>query len=211
MDAIEKHQREMNIGSHIVWAAAMWASGTSGYERENYLAASIGFYYCVYHIGFARINTEHSFHLEDMQNIKHSKVEKWLEDHLSFRESIDYKLLRFVRENVNYLGMESPRGKLSVVRGHPFGYKFENQKISFDEMLQRCHKSSKGIFLLLLGQIEKFCKQESWQPLQLGREYYINEYLGEDLLHGILPNDNEGNEIRRKLILLILDEDKNYI
>ncbi len=207
MTGSEKHQREMNIGSHIAWAAAMWSSGALAREQKNHLVASIGYYYCVYHIGFALINTDYSFHFDDMRQIKHNKVEKWLKNHLDSHDNGDYKMLRFVRENINYLGMESSERKLRVVRGHPFGYDLNNQKIPFDEMIFKCHESSRRIFLLLLNEIETFCKREFWQPLQFGRDYYISEYLGEDLLLGILPRENGGQEIFKNLVQLILTEE----
>lgn len=212
MNDKEKHFRKMNIGAHIAWGAAMWASAEVAKESKNYLNSVIGFYYSVFHLGFALINTDHSFHVDNMKRISHKKVEKWLETHLHFNENINYKILRIVRENINYLGMGSPASKLRIVRGHPFGYGFGYEKVDFFEMVEKASKSSKKIFDKLLGKIEVFCKQNHWQPLQFGREYYIEEYLSEDVLLNVLPREQDGIKVLKiasDLILGLIDKDIN--
>ncbi len=208
MDDKEQHLREMNIGSHIAWGAAMWGSAEAAKESNNYMNAVIGYYYAVFHVGFALINTDHTFHLENMKSMKHNKIEKWLEDQLHWKDDIDYKTLRRVRENVNYLGMGEPSTKLMVVRGHQFGYDLGHEKVDFFDMVEKASESSRRIFENIFQQIEDFCVTNKWQPLQHGREYYFDEYLDEDVLLNVLPRDKDGLVALKKAMNLILGNKK---
>lgn len=192
MQEQEKYLREMNIGAHIAWAAALWGSAETAKESKNYLNAVIGYYYSVFHIGFAFINTDHTFHMNDMGHMKHNKIEKWLEEKLHWKDDIDYKTLRIIRESVNYLGMSDPASKLRVVRGHPFVYDLGYKRANFFDMVEEASQTSRRIFSNILSEIESFCVLNQWQPLQYGRVYYCDEYLSEDVLLNVIPREKDG-------------------
>ena len=206
MDNEEKHFREMNIGSHIMWGAAMWGSAEAAKESKNYLNTVIGYYYSVFHIGFALINTDHTFHMENMSRMNHSKIESWLENHFEkWKDDFDYKNLRAIRENISYLGMDNPSLKLQVVKGGNLPYQLgSSKKVSFFEMVEIASESSKRIFEKLLIKIETFCKTHEWQPLQWGREYYIDDYLDDDILSSIIPREKDGKKAMSLALNLIL-------
>jgi len=140
-----------------------------------------------------------------MKQMKHNKIEKWLENHLDFQDRIDYKNLRFIRENINYLGMGSPVAKLQIIRGHSFGYKLDNKKYIFFEMVDLASESSQRIFQNIFKNIENFSKKNNWQPLQHGRDYFIDDYLDEDAFLNIIPREKDGLASLKKAFNLILN------
>ena len=180
----EQHQREMNMNAHIAWAFALLGSAEVANERGNSLSAAITYYYSSFHAGFALINTDHTFQMESMQRIRHSKVESWLENRLPIKLHEQYVLLRNLREAVNYLGMESPASKLHVVRGHPFGFDIKtltiSKRLTFFEMLKFAGESSTAIIAFILGEIEKHCQQEGLRGPKRGNDEWLTEYIQED-------------------------------
>ena len=96
------------MNAHFCWSLAMWGSADMAREQSNYIVACYGYYYSVYHAGFALICTDHSFHTEDMLQMKHSKIESWLSDRLPLKLALDFTLLRRYREVTSYLGMDQP-------------------------------------------------------------------------------------------------------
>lgn len=169
MDSSEQHQRTMNINAHFCWGLAMWGSAEIARENQSYLVACFGYYYSVFHTGFAWMNTDHTFHLESMNRVKHSKVESWLHDHLPLDLSIDFKLLRTFREVTSYLGMENPVSKLRVVRGHPFGFDFGTERVDFFDAVERAQIASQDLITHILSELESFCSDHGWRGSEEGR------------------------------------------
>lgn len=203
MNEDEKHNRNMNMNAHFAWALVMWGSAELARERENYLCSQISYYYSTFHAGFAVINTDHTFHFEDMKRISHSKVEDWLESKLPLELIHDFKILRQVRETINYLGSDEPASKLRIVRGHPFGFHIGVKSLSFFEMVSEASYSSKRIILYLLNEIEDFCHTQScWGPKR-GSTLWQEEYLQEDLFLGVIPRGNDGVEILKRAFSLL--------
>ena len=201
MDQQEQHNREMNIGAHLAWSAAFMASGNAADTQQNLLGAAFSYYYSVFHAGFALINTDHTFHMPDMERIHHNKVESYLEQNLPFMMVNKAKNLRVTREFLSYLGAEGPREKLMIVRGHPISSSLGTENIR--GLVDFARSDSEEIFKYIYSAIEQYCKENSWQPLKSGREYYVDEYLDEDILLNVIPRDLNGTSIVRRALELL--------
>ncbi|MCK5921951.1 MAG: hypothetical protein KAG66_13485 [Methylococcales bacterium] len=201
MDQQEQHKREMNIGAHLAWSAAFLASGNAADSSQNLLAAAFSYYYSVFHAGFALINTDHTFHMPDMERIHHNKVESYLESSLPSQMATNAKNLRATREFLSYLGAGAPEGKLKIVRGHPVCTALGTQDIR--SLVDAARKDSEELFKHLYKAVEDFCKAKSWQPLKFGREYFVDEYLDEDILLNVIPRDESGTPIIRRALKLL--------
>jgi len=201
MDSSEKHKREMNIGAHLAWSAAFLASGNAADTSQNVLAAAFSYYYSVFHAGFALINTDHTFHMPDMERIHHNKIETFLEKKLPHQLSIKASNLRVTRELLSYLGAGAPDGKLRIVRGHPISTDLGTRDIR--GLVDLARIDAEQLFSHIYQDIEDFCRKNSWQPLKSGREYFVDEYLDEDLLLNVIPRDGSGISIVRRTIELL--------
>ena len=205
MEIEEKHNRIMNMNAHFAWALAMWGSAEIAMEEENYISAIIGYYYSIFHAGFSLANTDHTFHFEDMKRIKHAKVQSWLKNKLSNKLNDDFRIIRWVRENVNYLGAQTPASKLRIIRGHPFGFNIDmwHGKISFFEMVNKTSHSSKNIILHILTILESYCKENKWPGPKKGDDWWVDEYLQEDVLLNVIPRGKSGIKILKKAFSLL--------
>lgn len=201
MNETEQHEREMNIGAHLAWSAAFLASGNAADKCQNLLSAAFSYYYSVFHAGFALINTDHTFHMSSMERIHHNKIESYLEDKMPPHMATKAKNLRVTREFLSYLNGGSSAGKLKIVRGHGIGTPLGTHDIRGLVDIARC--DSEEIFNHLYESIEEFCKNNKWQPLKSGREYFIDEYLSEDILLNVIPRDETGIAIVRRAIQLL--------
>lgn len=199
MDQNEAHERTMNLNAHMAWAFALLGSAEIANERGNSLCAAIAYYYSAFHAGVAWINTDYTFHLEDMKRIKHSKVESWLENRLPQKLHEQYWILRELREVVNYLGMETPAKKLQVVRGHPFGFEIKAltmvKRMSFFDLLAHADKSTKAILDHILSEIETHCAAAHWRGPKHGDDEWLMEYLQGDLMLNVLPEGPDRGQI----------------
>lgn len=202
MDQQEQHKREMNIGAHLAWSAAFLASGNAADSSQNLLAAAFSYYYAVFHAGFALINTDHTFHMPDMERIHHNKIESYLEGKLPTSMAINAKNLRATREFLSYLGTGAPEGKLRIVRGHPISTALGTRDIR--GLVDLAKKDSEELFKHLYKAVEDFCKSNDWQPLKFGREYFVDEYLNEDILLNVIPRDTNGIPIVQRARDLLL-------
>lgn len=205
MDDQEKHEREMNLNAHFCWALAMWGSAEVAREQSNNIVACYGYYYAGFHAGFAFLNTDHTFHMDSMREIKHGKVESWLNDKLPFRLSVDYSLLRQYREATSYLGMDTPANKMCVVRGHPFGFTLdsEGRAINFYAAVQEASGASARLVRHLLAEIEKHCALHGWRGPKRGDSAWLEDYLQEDVLLGVIPRNKEGKNILGRAFSLL--------
>lgn len=192
----------MNIGAHLAWSAAFLASGNAADNSQNLLAAAFCYYYSVFHAGFALINTDHTFHMPDMERIHHNKVESYLESNLPIQMATNAKNLRATREFLSYLGAGAPEGKLKIVRGHPICTDLGTSDIR--GLVDLASKDSEDLFKHIYTAVEDFCIKNNWQPLKSGWEYFVDEYLDEDILLNVIPRDASGTPIVRKALELLL-------
>ena len=201
MNKQEQHKREMNIGAHLAWSAAFLASGNAADSGQNLLAAAFSYYYAVFHAGFALINTDHTFHMPDMERIHHNKIESYLEGNLPTSMATKAKNLRAAREFLSYLGAGAPEGKLRIVRGHPVSTALGTRDIR--GLVDLTRKDSEELFKHLYEAVEDFCKNKAWQPLRFGRGYFVDEYLDEDVFLNIIPRDASGILIVKRALDLL--------
>ncbi|VWC54014.1 hypothetical protein [Burkholderia lata] len=205
MDDRELHQRSMNIGAHLAWSAAFLVSANAADEQHNLLAAAFSYYYSTFHAGFALINTNHTFHMPDMERIHHNKVELYLENNLPLSLVQKAKNLRVTREFLSYLGADDPASKLRIVRGHGIATALGTRDVR--GLVDIARADSEEIFKYIYATVEAFCKTHKWQPLQHGREYYVDEYLDEDILLNVIPREGDGAKLMRRTVNLLLSED----
>lgn len=195
----------MNLNAHFAWAIGFWGSAEFAKEQGNFLLAPIGFYYSTFHAGFALLNTDHTMHLEHLSRTSHSALEKKLENHLDTTNQNRFKLLREIRENINYLGMEAPRGKLMVVRGHPYGFDLGlGNKKSFFELVSLAQAESEQFLKYCLGKIEDHCSEnEFWRGPKKNSWDWYDEYLQEDAFITVIPEQNRAKILRNAFNIIM--------
>lgn len=203
MNQEEKHLRAMNMSSHIVWSATFLASGNAADNSQNLLSAAFSYYYAVFHAGFALINTDHTFHMSDMERIHHNKIESYLENRLPQLMAMKVKNLRTIREFLSYLGAGKPEYKLQIVRGHPIRHEFGIRKTDdIRGLIDFARQDSEEIFEHIYKEIEQFYKKEGG-PLGGGRELFLNDYIDDDILLNVIPRDKDGNKIMERVYQLL--------
>lgn len=204
--AEDLHKRQMSINAHFAWALAMWASAEAAHKRQNRLLAVVGYYYSAFHAGFAVVNTNASIPKEKLVQITHSALKGYLEPLLPPGGMIHYELLQVFREGVNYLGANTPEGKLKIVRGHGFGFDLGGVKITFERSLEMAHKHSLSFLRVCVSKIEAFCAEHKIVGPKRGDSYWESEYLDEDLLLGVIPREGDGVEIVKRAASLLQTE-----
>ena len=107
--------------------------------------------------------------------------------------SIKAKNLRVTRELLSYLGIGDPAAKLQLVRGHGIRTNLGTKNIR--ELVDIAKNDATSVFNHIFIKIENFCKSNRWQPLGMGRDYFLEEYLGEDLLLNVIPREGNGRSI----------------
>ena len=172
----------MNINAHFAWALAMWASAEAAQKRQNHLLAAVGYYYSAFHAGFAVVNTNLDIPKEKLVQITHSALKGYLEPLLPFPGMWYYEILQAIREGVNYLGADTPQGKLRIVRGNGFGFDLGSKKVTFGQSLEMAHKHSLSFLRVCVAKLEAFCSQHKITGPKRGDSYWVSEYLDEDLL-----------------------------
>jgi hypothetical protein len=202
------HARQMNINSHFAWALAMWASAESAHQQKNTLLAAVGYYYSAFHAGFAAANTNLDIPPENLVRITHAKLKEYLEPMFpGFGGMYSYELLQGVREAVNYLGADGPTGKLRIVRGNGFGFdEGGGVRYSFERALERAHQHSLIFLRAALVRIESFCSTHRVTGPKSGDSYWIEEYIDEDFLLGVIPREAEGLKIVARASALLMRE-----
>ena len=203
MTGDERHGREMTMNAHFAWGLAMWGSADIAAEQSNLLLACYGYYYSVFHAGVALIATDHSYHLDDMKQMRHSKLESWLQGRLELNSQMDFAMLQGFRESTSYLGMGSPSAKLRVIRGHPFGFDLGSRRLGFAEAVREASDASRRIVLEVLGQLEQFCAHEGWRGPKCGDGDWVTEYLQEDLLLSVIPRGGNGGKMLSRAFSLL--------
>ncbi|HEV2328585.1 MAG TPA: hypothetical protein VGY56_07340 [Verrucomicrobiae bacterium] len=197
------HKRQMNINAHFAWALAMWASAEAAHNRKNYLLAAVGYYYSAFHAGFAVVNTNLAIPKEKLVQITHSALKAYLEPLLPPGGMWHYDLLQGIREGVNYLGADAPEGKLRIVRGNGFGFDLGESRFTFERGLEMAHKQSLSFLQICVAKLEAFCAENKMVGPKRGDSYWVNEYLDEDLLRGVIPREGDGIEIIKRAAALL--------
>lgn len=202
------HARQMNINAHFAWALAMWASAESAHQQKNNLLAAVGYYYSAFHAGFAAANTNLDIPPENLVRITHTKLKEYLEPMFpGFGGMYSYELLQGVRESVNYLGADGPVGKLRIVRGHGFGFdEGGGVRYPFERALERAHQHSLMFLRAALVKIEGFCSTHGLTGPKSGDPYWMEEYIDENFLRGVIPAEAEGLDIIKRASGLPCDE-----
>lgn len=180
--------RRLHIHAHFAWAAAFWGSAKVAQEDSNYLLAPIGYYYAAFHVGFATICTNLDIQDESLKRMGHSQLKAYLEPLVPFFTLEKFAFLQDVREGINYLGAKSPIGKASIVRGHGFGFGstdyfacVEKCRIQSAEVISDCHEV-----------IERFAITSGINYPDLNSDWWIHEFLDDDLLRGVIPREDAG-------------------
>jgi hypothetical protein len=200
-----QHEREMILNAHFAWGLCLWASAEVARERGNTMLSPIGYYYAAFHAGFAAIMTDHTFNLAHTKDLKHNKMEKWLERNIPECHRI-FVDLKMIRETVNYLGVADGSGawKLRAVRGHEtMGVRFcvwtknglRTITSPFIEMVSRAGAWSTKYMYRALDHIEAFCVKSNWRFPKRHDDEWFMEYLGEDFMHTVIPSEADGPEI----------------
>jgi hypothetical protein len=206
----ERHNREMNMNAHLVWAMAMWGSGERAKIDQNYLCAAIAYYYASFHAAFSLVNTDPTFPLSQLSQMRHSTLQGWLERRHPGSMFMYFGILRDLREGLNYLGAGSPANKLQVVRGHPLLFRIteDSEPITFFDMVGKGSELSKLFIQKAIAHIEEHCRAAGWRGPVRGTAW-LEEYLQEDLLITVLPRQASGiaNEILR-IAFSLLPEDQ---
>jgi hypothetical protein len=208
MNEAEKHQRTMNMNAHFAWSLAMWGSGDTARENGYNLLSPIGYYYAAFHAGFALANTDHTIHLEHLKHIGHTQLGSWIERLMGDQSLHQFNLLRSVRETINYLGVadtnasapstSTPILKLGVVRGGPLLLRTNGVEVDFAQALLVAQEASKAFVIRALELIESFCATRNWSGPKRGDDQWLNEYLQEDVLVGVLPQGSARHDILRR-------------
>jgi hypothetical protein len=211
MNETEKHQRTMNINAHFAWSLAMWGSGDAARENGYNLFSPIGYYYAAFHAGFALANTDHTIHLEHLRHVGHTQLGSWVERLMGKQSAQQFNLLRSIRETINYLGVadasvsedststapatSTPKSKICVVRGGPLLLRTNGAEVDFPQALLVAQETSKSFVIRALELIEGFCATHNWPSPKRGDDRWLDDYLQEDVLVGVLPQGNARRDI----------------
>jgi len=203
----EIQTRQMNLNAHFAWALTMWASAESAHQQNNTLLAAVGYYYSAFHAGFAAVNTNLDIPPEKLVRISHATLKGYLEPMFSAMGMYHYELLQGIRESVNYLGADGPTGKLGIVRGNGFGFdEGGGVRYSFERALERANMHSLLFLRLCLARIETFCLNHEITGPKRAESFWIEEYIDEDFLRGVIPADGEGLRILNRAASLLETE-----
>jgi hypothetical protein len=201
----ERHQRTMNLNAHFAWALAMWGSADVAREQGNYMLAPIGFYYAAFHAGFAYLNSIKSIPFKTLSRMGHARLAKLLGKIIGEQLVNDLNLLREIRETINYLGHDTPRQKLQIVRGHGFGFQFIDKKVPFTELVAIAEKKSHAFVLSILDLFAHANLGVVDRVPRRGDEEWADGYLGDDVLLAIIPREESGPKILTRAFSLLHD------
>ena len=116
--------RYNKIDAHSVFAVSLFFSSKHLLEEGNRVLASIGQYYCIFHLAYALVSLNFSLKDNTLKRLNHSKLKNLLQN-LEDRGiiSVDflklYQDLQEVREYFNYLDVENGQSKFMILRrGH---------------------------------------------------------------------------------------------
>ena len=208
MDETERHTREMNLNAHFAWGLAMWGSADVAREEGLFLPASIGYYYSAFHACFAAINTNTAIPFTSLNRTGHTKLQEWIGDFLPGAIPIYFQVLRDLREGMNYLGLGDAASKLSVIRGAPLSaYKDD---VDFKASVMRARALSLNVLHRVLEHLA------TWRPANRvtvpkrndPEQHWLTEYMQEDFLASVLPEDDVARTKLLKRIVFPLSTSK---
>jgi hypothetical protein len=194
----EKHQRTMNLNAHFAWALALWGSAEVAREDGNPMLVPIGYYYSAFHSGFAFLNASPKVPLSALTRMVHTRLRDLLEGLLPFMRIQDLSLLREVRETINYLGGGDPAHKLRIVRGHPFGFDINDKPYTYEQSLELASDVSKRFIFAVMDGLSSMNKLAVNRIPTRGDEAWLDEYLQEDVLLGVIPRGATGVRVLKK-------------
>lgn len=188
----------MNLNAHFAWALALWGSAEVAREDGNPMLVPIGYYYSAFHSGFALVNGSPKVPFNTLRRMGHATLRKLLEGQLSLVRIQDLLLLRDIRETMNYLGGEDPAHKLRIVRGHPFGFEFDGTRYTYDQSLELARDVSKRFIFAVMDAFSSVKQNVVQRVPARGDDDWLNEYLQEDFLLGVIPPGATGGRILKK-------------
>lgn len=196
----------MNLNAHFAWALAMWGSADIAREDGNLMLAPIGYYYSAFHAAYALLNTFRGIEDETFKRMGHTKLGELVERLMEPKHALAFGVLRDIRETINYLGGESSAQKLRIVRGHPFGFKLETGKVSYEQTVLLARDMSENFILAVLDSFKRCDYTAVDRVPKPGDEEWIDEYLQDDVLLGVIPRGTGGARILTRAFSLINPE-----
>jgi hypothetical protein len=192
----------MGLNAHFAWGLAMWGSGDVAREDSNTMLAPIGYYYAAFHSGYALVHSYPYVKFESLSKMGHSKLALMLPEIPKLRYRFNF--LREVRETINYLSGDSQAQRLRIVRGHTLRFVlFEKPGYSYSKILEQARDTSKKFLSQILQCLQTVDPNVIDRVPERGESMWVEEYLGEDVLLGIIPRNNTGPRILRKAFDLI--------
>ncbi len=168
------------------------------------MLAPIGYYYSAFHAGYALVHSFPDVKIENLSSMGHSRLATLLGE--TPKLTLPLSFLRGLRETINYLSGDSQAQRLQIVRGHALRFVFLTKPgYSYSKILDRAQLLSKQFILDILERFQMVSPDVIDSVPQRGDAMWVDEYLGEDVLLGIIPRDNAGPRILKKAFGL-LDE-----
>lgn len=180
--------RRLYIHSHFAWAAAFWGSARVAEQDGNFLLAPIGYYYSAFHSGFAAVCTNLDIPNESLKRMGHSQLKEYLEPIFPADAMISYLYLQDIREGINYLGVETPEQRVAVVRGHDFYF----GSAPYFKCISNCREHSVRFLRHAQYVISIFGRSKAINYPDLNSEWWVQEFLGEDLFRCVIPGERNG-------------------
>lgn len=194
----EKHQRTMNLNAHFAWALALWGSAEVAREDGNPMLVPIGYYYSAFHSGFSLLNASSKVPLSALSRIGHTRLKNLLEGILPFMRIRDLSVLREIRETINYLGGGDPAHKLRIVRGHPFSFDIDGKSYTYEQSLELARDVSKQFIFAVMDTLVSMSEPAVNRIPARGDDAWLDEYLQEDVLLGVIPRGAAGMRVLKK-------------
>lgn len=202
---VAQHNRTMNLNAHFAWALGFWASAEIARTDGNLMLAPIGYYYSAFHAAYAYLNAVPGIEPATFARMGHAQLSNLVDQYLGDNLRNNFDELRAIRETVNYLGFGEPEKKLRIVRGHPFHFLIGKNQHNFIEIVNLA-KAQSNIFIVEILDSLKALKTKAVDTIPLRGdidENWLQEYMQEDILLGVMPVEMRGRVLRLARSLLV--------
>jgi hypothetical protein len=205
IDDHAQHNRTMNLNAHFAWAMGLWGAAEAARADGNLMLAPIGYYYSSFHAAYAYLNAVPGIEPATFERMGHSQLSNLIERHLVKELHADFNRLRDIRETINYLGFGEPATKLRIVRGHPLHFIIDDKQHSFVEIVDLAKDRSREFITGVLDTLAGLdVKAVDTVPIRGDvNENWLQEYMQEDILLGVMSNGMRGRVLRLAHSLLV--------
>lgn len=190
------------VSSHIVLSAAMWASADLAKKQQYDYHSLLYFDYAISHMALSFMSTIHDIGADDINRMKYRDTVHWLLKGIPDKHLQEYSTVRTIIDRLN---ITSPNLETALERGFISGC-HNVQEIPCHcriSAIEQVESISLHLFNSLLQKIECYCQLHQQTPLLLGRKYFIDHYLDEELLLEVIPNQRGSLRAMQCAIALI--------